>query len=418
MRFVGRREGVDPELVRRWSGPSGDRRQRPDHAVRGVQLRRAGGDPRRGAALHGGDEEEFARCSTRPTCTTPTCSSARAASSASRTTCCGSAPTPSSCSATSCGRTSREAFEASLDEFARAGAGSAAADGRRGRRAAAAATRASAPRAAARTSARASLVAVPAIAVALFIVARGGWVFAAALIVLGIVCLHELFRCAPRATRSRLAGFVGAGRAAGRGAARRADAVLLAFVAPAARLPARRWLQPRARRRRRAGGHGARARAGSALALAHAVLLRDLPHGDAIVIDVLVGTFIGDTGAYLGGRAFGPRPLAPAISPNKTVEGLVIGMVAASRAVWFAGPLPGLAVAARRRCCSASRWPSPRRSATCSSRYIKRDARRRRTRARCSARTAARWTASTRCCSPRSSGTTSGTRCCSGRPGR
>ena len=41
------------------------------------------------------------------------------------------------------------------------------------------------------------------------------------------------------------------------------------------------------------------------LAFAHAVLLRDLPHGDGIVIDVLVGTFVGDTGAYLGGRAFG-----------------------------------------------------------------------------------------------------------------
>jgi phosphatidate cytidylyltransferase len=73
------------------------------------------------------------------------------------------------------------------------------------------------------------------------------------------------------------------------------------------------------------------------LSLAHGILLRDLPHGDAIVIDVLVGTFIGDTGAYLGGRAFGRRPLAPMISPNKTVEGLLIGMIAAVAGVWFAG---------------------------------------------------------------------------------
>ena len=43
------------------------------------------------------------------------------------------------------------------------------------------------------------------------------------------------------------------------------------------------------------------------LAFAHAVLLRDLPHGDGIVIDVLVGTFIGDTGAYLGGRLEDPE---------------------------------------------------------------------------------------------------------------
>ena len=44
------------------------------------------------------------------------------------------------------------------------------------------------------------------------------------------------------------------------------------------------------------------------LPIAYAVLLRDLPHGDGIVVDVLVGTFIGDTAAYFGGRAFGRAP--------------------------------------------------------------------------------------------------------------
>src|ERR1039458_580841 len=47
------------------------------------------------------------------------------------------------------------------------------------------------------------------------------------------------------------------------------------------------------------------------LAFAHAELLRQLPHGGAVMIDVLLGTFLGDTGAYLGGRLFGRRPLAP-----------------------------------------------------------------------------------------------------------
>ena len=47
------------------------------------------------------------------------------------------------------------------------------------------------------------------------------------------------------------------------------------------------------------------------LAFAHAVLLRELPHGDGIVVDVLVGTFIGDTGAMLGGRLFGRRRMSP-----------------------------------------------------------------------------------------------------------
>jgi phosphatidate cytidylyltransferase len=72
-------------------------------------------------------------------------------------------------------------------------------------------------------------------------------------------------------------------------------------------------------------------------AFAHAVLLRELPHGNGIIIDVLIGTFLGDTGAYLGGRLFGRRPLAPTLSPNKTVEGLFCGMLVAIVSVVLAG---------------------------------------------------------------------------------
>ncbi len=72
-------------------------------------------------------------------------------------------------------------------------------------------------------------------------------------------------------------------------------------------------------------------------AFAHAVLLRQLPHGGGMIIDILVGTFLADTAAYLGGRLFGRRPLAPTISPNKTVEGLFCGMLIAIVAVFFAG---------------------------------------------------------------------------------
>ena len=44
----------------------------------------------------------------------------------------------------------------------------------------------------------------------------------------------------------------------------------------------------------------------------------------AFVISV---TWLGDTGAYLFGRSFGRRALIPAISPKKTVEGLIGGLV-------------------------------------------------------------------------------------------
>ncbi len=72
------------------------------------------------------------------------------------------------------------------------------------------------------------------------------------------------------------------------------------------------------------------------LALSHAVLLRQLPHGAALVLDVMLGTFLADTFAYLGGRLVGRHPLAPSVSPKKTIEGLSIGAVAAVAAVLVA----------------------------------------------------------------------------------
>jgi phosphatidate cytidylyltransferase len=182
-------------------------------------------------------------------------------------------------------------------------------------------------------------VAIPAALYAIAIIAAGGAVFAAGILLLGFVCLHELFRMYEGLRPIPLAGFlglIGLSAAAHFGGEHQ---VLLATVAffpvlflLALALPERAevpltdgmaitllgtfWV---------------------GLALAHAILLRDLPHGDAIVIDVLVGTFLGDTAAYLGGRMFGTRPLAPRISPNKTVEGLAFGVLGATAAVWCAG---------------------------------------------------------------------------------
>jgi phosphatidate cytidylyltransferase len=72
--------------------------------------------------------------------------------------------------------------------------------------------------------------------------------------------------------------------------------------------------------------------------LAHAVLLRDLPdHGAALLIDVLVGTFVTDTAAYATGRMFGSHRFAPNLSPNKTLEGLIGGFLIGTMGFWFAG---------------------------------------------------------------------------------
>jgi phosphatidate cytidylyltransferase len=71
------------------------------------------------------------------------------------------------------------------------------------------------------------------------------------------------------------------------------------------------------------------------MAMAHAVLLREMPHGGSLVLAVLLGTFLGDTAAYFGGRSFGRIPLAPALSPNKTLEGLACGVIGGTLAFWL-----------------------------------------------------------------------------------
>jgi phosphatidate cytidylyltransferase len=51
--------------------------------------------------------------------------------------------------------------------------------------------------------------------------------------------------------------------------------------------------------------------------------------GLALVLFIQLMIWATDTGAYFVGRTFGKRKLAPAISPNKTVEGLIGGLLLA-----------------------------------------------------------------------------------------
>jgi phosphatidate cytidylyltransferase len=63
--------------------------------------------------------------------------------------------------------------------------------------------------------------------------------------------------------------------------------------------------------------------------LFHAPLLRSLDQGRDWVFLLLAATFAMDTSAFLVGRALGKRQLAPAISPSKTWEGAIGGVVGA-----------------------------------------------------------------------------------------
>ena len=178
------------------------------------------------------------------------------------------------------------------------------------------------------------LVGLPALGAALALVAVGGVTFAAALALLGMACLYELYQLYADVGPAWPAGFAALlGLLAAAQWGTQAQVLLVAVAAlpltfvvalfsGRTRTPAIAltllgvwWI---------------------ALALAYAVLLRRLPHGGGIVLDVLVGTFVGDSAAYLGGRAIGRHKLAPRISPNKTVEGLLLGLAFAVLAVFVA----------------------------------------------------------------------------------
>jgi len=182
------------------------------------------------------------------------------------------------------------------------------------------------------------VVAIPWILLAIVIVVMGGPVFAVAIAVFGCLGLREFFLMAAQARPMQLvayAGLVGMVAAAYLGTAFNvlmlmAAPFLLLFILAAEREDRENvttsmaitifglfWI---------------------GIPMVHAVLLRELPdHGAALLVDVLVGTFVADTGAYAVGRLFGSHKLSPRLSPNKTIEGLVGGIVIGTLGVWCAG---------------------------------------------------------------------------------
>ncbi len=181
------------------------------------------------------------------------------------------------------------------------------------------------------------LIAVPAAVVAIVFVNLGGTAWALFMLAISWVCVHELYRMLPRWRPAPVVGFAAAAAmvlAARFGTERDVMEVAVATI-PVAFL---------AVVARGGGGTPSVSIAGTllgvywlGLAFAHAVLLRRLDNGGGILIDILVGTFLGDTAAYIGGRLFGRHPLAPSISPNKTWEGLFCGMLIAILSVFVAG---------------------------------------------------------------------------------
>jgi phosphatidate cytidylyltransferase len=55
--------------------------------------------------------------------------------------------------------------------------------------------------------------------------------------------------------------------------------------------------------------------------------LRDLPHGQWWFLVALPAVWLADAGAFLFGRKFGRHRMAPLVSPNKTWEGYIGGII-------------------------------------------------------------------------------------------
>ncbi|MFI5247984.1 MAG: phosphatidate cytidylyltransferase [Nitrospirales bacterium] len=76
-------------------------------------------------------------------------------------------------------------------------------------------------------------------------------------------------------------------------------------------------------------------------------MTRLLPLGEWLILFLLLVTWASDTGAYYVGTVYGRHRLAPMISPKKTVEGLVGGLISAIMIAyaarwWFLPELSGL----------------------------------------------------------------------------
>src|ERR671938_1193305 len=61
--------------------------------------------------------------------------------------------------------------------------------------------------------------------------------------------------------------------------------------------------------------------------LAHLGLFPRSRYGEVLILIAVVGPWVSDSGAYFAGHLFGRRLLFPSLSPNKTVEGSLGGLL-------------------------------------------------------------------------------------------
>ena len=66
------------------------------------------------------------------------------------------------------------------------------------------------------------------------------------------------------------------------------------------------------------------------------LLIRQLPHGEFLIFYLFLVTWAGDTAAYYVGTLWGTKPLAPILSPKKTIEGFLGSLILVPLIAWLA----------------------------------------------------------------------------------
>jgi len=182
-------------------------------------------------------------------------------------------------------------------------------------------------------------VGIPGVLVAIAVVVIGGGLFAAVVGLLAILVLYEFYSLTAAWRPLRWAGYVGVvatvalawGLASSERGVLVGIAIGMGCVALAGLLVARR-------------DDITGRMAATALGLVYVALpfgllvaTRQLPHGGGAVANVLVGTWVFDTASFVGGKLWGRRHITPFVSPGKTLEGLITGVICGTGAVWIAG---------------------------------------------------------------------------------
>jgi phosphatidate cytidylyltransferase len=182
-------------------------------------------------------------------------------------------------------------------------------------------------------------IAIPGVLIGIGVVVIGGGIFAVAVGLVAILALYEFYSLTAAWRPLRWAGYVGViatvalawGVASADRGVLMGIAIGIACVALAGLLVARRD---------DITGRMATTAFGLvyvALPFGLLVATRQLPHGGGAVANVLVGTWVFDTASFVGGKLWGRRHIAPFVSPGKTLEGLITGVIFGTGAVWIAG---------------------------------------------------------------------------------